>query len=1227
MTWIDDVSALLGPYDTADLLKGLGALQLMPVNAERLFRLEAAAGIVSANPPAATGNRMSSHRWRQWLNQPPFAHAYLVAQEDPAEDVLCKEILFFGGSYRVMPGLVTDGAEIVKHLCTAIYFVNPRSWEPEYSKASHDLILATLRLSNWIAQTSGIERGALSTSTTREVKVPSAAEFNALKEAVVVTPPQLEEILAGLDPQALEPLVIEQGSASISEDVPWESSLYARPIVRLGDDLLVALPCALMAALRHALIVSAKQRGVVEDLGLRLREAVQQETIDSLQLLRCTPLTASLLSPHSDRFEEMLFAFDTDKALRLHLTTDLLGDYEEDEVYGKWSDDSIWTAFEERSLDVERTLFQSERPPNEIFHLLVTQGVGRWTVGGLGERPPPVRSHRLILNATSLRQIAMLESKDPLVLWKFAIASDRIRDIAHVFQTDVLDEFETYRSRHYSYYMSDEEAPTALMIAAGTGAALRERFHEHFDEHGVLTPEGRGIIEVVLAHGTQEVPIYFPPDDLTRPQLRLEVHPPIWVVGPTRRDRADLNRLCTLLTEAIAYWTWQIALHADESLFLGAVGDDRQLRIEFDIEESDAWFAASKPSNEGTIETSSEAGTIRLFFRSDMARMFSRVDNLAERLLVRKILNALKDFHPEESGPDLDGIIDASAPLGRKKHLLLLHADNRPELESGPGLPNDRGIQPPDEAWVLDELGQALRSAGRTTGDIPDSKRGTVLNEAVEFAFQSVVAKGRTLSSRGLLEWLISHNEALLQAQAQRELTIPTRLECYMTITAIEEELLEALPRTTTSAVVNRFLIEYFTSQPPEGLRPISLTAYDSLMAYAEEILTKGMMSDAVRFGMADHKLSILPSGRLGIDRDGNYETGRTKFLPVYARSEIHRSVDAFDRHWKQSGDNMDQPPGVDDLNAATEEEFGLSLTDLLAFLIEVFNEGRELHGQVKKRDQEELLTRLKARLSWSEDKLGRALELFSLGPRPDFLVPPPPFSNSDVYPWRFNRALSYIRRPLLKRHRGDRIEVLWGNRHVFVVSRNLVSLCVGGRLKARSAKMRKFLGNLRNQEGEEFNDAVADIYRQLPGLTVRTRVDKIGRHRITRVSGHDLGDIDVLVADESARVLLLIETKNLSLARTPAEMANELRTTFGTRQTSSTSAERHLERAEWIRDHRQAVLEWMGLDATRWADWETRPVIVVDSETMSPYVTDCPLPVLTVRDISTNPYLAIRGS
>jgi len=236
-------------------------------------------------------------------------------------------------------------------------------------------------------------------------------------------------------------------------------------------------------------------------------------------------------------------------------------------------------------------------------------------------------------------------------------------------------------------------------------------------------------------------------------------------------------------------------------------------------------------------------------------------------------------------------------------------------------------------------------------------------------------------------------------------------------------------------------------------------------------------------------------------------------------------------------------------------------------------------------------------------------IEMLAIRPRDSFLVPG---REVESYPWRFNRELSYVRRPYIIRERGGREELLWGARHLSRWWETMLDLITAGRLKATSPAMKEFITSIRAQESEAFNDAVADRFAQRQGLIVRKQVKKLGKQRIADAQGWELGDIDVLVVHPARRRVLAVEAKDLELARTPCELEYEVKKLF--RPGISASA-RHGRRVQWLRDHVPALCESLGIEQGRGA-WHVSGMIVLSRALLSPYVFAPPMEVVSIADL-----------
>ena len=216
--------------------------------------------------------------------------------------------------------------------------------------------------------------------------------------------------------------------------------------------------------------------------------------------------------------------------------------------------------------------------------------------------------------------------------------------------------------------------------------------------------------------------------------------------------------------------------------------------------------------------------------------------------------------------------------------------------------------------------------------------------------------------------------------------------------------------------------------------------------------------------------------------------------------------------------------------------------------------------------------------------------------------------------PWRFNRALSYIRRPFLCRDLDDSREILWGIRNCIDAGLYLTDLCINGRLKANSQEMKKLHSELSKVRGKEFNIRIGKLLERNPDLCLIYPIKKFGDRRMVDSEGKDLGDIDVLAINKKTKKLKIIECKDLALARTPYEMGNELKNIFEGSDNEKSIIKKHSRRCDWVKRNLGSVLKYLELDEK--ANWKIEPIIIVDQELFTPYLRKSPIKVLSFSEL-----------
>ena len=592
----------------------------------------------------------------------------------------------------------------------------------------------------------------------------------------------------------------------------------------------------------------------------------------------------------------------------------------------------------------------------------------------------------------------------------------------------------------------------------------------------------------------------------------------MWVTGQERID-SKLRWVQKDLVEMVAFWMWQFSSLIAPSLS-DLPKDTTMLRIDLLLEEPSLWLKTIQAGSLNDLHapslisaTESTEDGLKVSLHASFLSQIDGPDNQGERKLVRELLLNLGIFlrntyslSAESLTADMiDDTLETLAALGPKKKMVLVTGD--PIFYEGPGdIHPFRRIQEADCQELLDQMGEHLLATHGTRITRNTVERNTLVNDAVSYLYSELQRMVARFHAKDLLTNLLAHNESNVKQRVQLEMTVATRLACFGERDRLVENFSEETHSNDTANLANRFLIEYAAAQQPCGTENVSLEAFDRLLALASEICNLGMLSDLGHFGMVDTEVKLLESGRLEIDNTA-LQSARDSFMSKLTGQRIASSEREFPSHWdsfevgQSAGGGA--PPEIVEFDKAFECEFGLSVTDLIHLLMDIYQLGTKQERSIKELTRNKMTAALSQSLGWQEDKVTLALCLITLGPREEFLKPSDD-SPQEVYPWRFNRSWSFLRRPLLTMGYAEDSAVLWGNRQLISAMRYTVDLCTTGRLKATTGALKRIVGDIRQSKAEEFESGVGRLVGDLTGIPTKVRVRKVGGKKLLE-SGRDL--------------------------------------------------------------------------------------------------------------------------
>ena len=827
----------------------------------------------------------------------------------------------------------------------------------------------------------------------------------------------------------------------------------------------------------------------------------------------------------------------------------------------------------------------------------------------------------MVLSASELRTIALLDSGDPLALWKFGRAAHRVRDFAKVISFNTLDEYAFYRGNFPVYSASHKREQGCLIVPPGAGQWIHRRITERFDPHCVLSYDARTVEEVWNIPGMggsvscSRVPF------LPRFGAPLVVEGslpfPIWIVGPCDVIFDDVHIDPIDVAAIVAFWLWQ-SESLLSPLLLEVASEIKVFFIEILWGSRAEWLSNAEESKSRHLQIGTPlisnmepiTGGIRITLNPNLLILLTGVEDECERRLARELILVIrKEFcrlhpHLEEFHGDtaFELAIDSVAPSGPKRWSIP-YASHAILSLGNLGLPKARPIQEDEENAVHNEISDFLR--GKKGRKSTQKEVRTQVNEAVSVLFCRLKNLIAELDATELLERLVAYQEVQTWELATQTYKAPARLaHCEN-----REDFIEGLAKENAvfdaTSISNRFLIEYVVAQPPSGTQPWSLETYDRLLALTKEIVHLGTVSDYLKHNLAKVNVIKLPTGRLEFPLSG-LETNFHDFTSRVIDNELDSLQDLFQVRIENPANEEsveDDSLGAE-LDQAFAEDFGVTPIELMQLMQQIYGTGNMQMGPVKVEPMGALISSLSKTMEWDEEKVIRGVNFITLGPR-DSYEPQGGESGREVYPWRLNRNLSYMRRPLLLCNSNGNNLCVWGNRHFVNAQLYLRDLLLGGRLREGGSRLEKAMGKFGDLNSRNFEALVWNVVKEKTGFSA------IQNYEV----GNNLGDVDVLALLPAGRLLLAIECKDFVPARSPREIVNQVKKLKKGSESKKPTIDLHLARVRWLEANLGEVLQ-KRFGVTEREGWQVKPALVSSIELAAPYFTDFPFPVWSIETL-----------
>lgn len=1168
---IDD----LAPYDIYDIIARISSLNLMIENQNKSTILDALiAGILSRPREYYNGTaKMSSGKFRNIINRLETMGLKLMV--DPAENAFLERVRYYG-NYWIFPGINYSPGYTLQGFLDVLCLGNLHL-DARFSKKAHQLINFILQVSDITAHILGYGLDTIKHVEQGSVKLPDSKHSDLLKRCVLLHRSFIEELIE--DDDIRQCLFIDFKNGDLSKVIVGDfQDFFAHPFLKVDEENVLMLnPSILVSFAIHHLILLADSFGLksllIDSYNDRIWRYCKRDLLE-LGHKKVFESEYGIELINNQHRKELIMTVGNNKLLFVHFICDAGTDYNSNTMFGRHM---ITTDIPTVR---DRTMYFAEKLPmadeNNIYQLIVLNAFGR-TIGCAITKEES--RYSISLSPYELHCISVNEHHRDEFIPRYINAKKALTQTLPPMMVSELNSIEIYTSNDYSFYLSDDFDPSVMAAFFGPGDSLDYviRAVKKEDRHLISSYDGVHLSDIVLNDPIRH--IYFTKgSDTTPPTLVVKFnHVNIWLTTEGLTSREQANTLYSII-DTISYWLAEAKEIVNWMTFRT---DAARIHIGL-CDPIDSYYNIIEDRGDflSGIKYTYSGNTLNMMWHATSYQLLGERSNNTEKSLLRSILQEFAKLNQTEV--DLRNL-DALFANPLKKKVYEINAANTPYMIPTAGdVPT---ISAEEEHQLLNEIGSYFLSLPEYDyGRVPDEKRVNLTNQVVSYLYSLLQTEIASLNPAGVFEKVYYDLETVMHSIMLAHSRYAYDIACYP---ENRERFIEKYNEANKSSVALKFLAEYLAAVPPTGKDFLGTMQYDRILAICSMIVDWAYKNDLFFYNIFNTPIEFLKSGRIGMKQiEGDYLTqinaaARARHMESLSdpRISIYSPVKPFD----------DFKDLIDD---AFSDEYGFTFQQFASCIVAIADYGDTMRGEVKRVKKDMLVADVAKNSQLSATSINAILDLISLRNRDDFLIPPKPFRKEDVYPWRFNRELSFTRRPIIQYND----ELIWGNRQLHHMLRYTIDLIMEGKYKARKPKLRKLIGKLSDIRGNEFNAVFYQKLNAIEGLIVRERLSKINGKKISDINGNVLGDIDVFYIVPDKRKIVVGEVKDFSFAKNPYEMDQEYKRIFvdGEKPCYMT---RHKKRVAWVQDHIEDVKSHFGLSEGKWA---VVPVMFVSQDIVS---------------------------
>lgn len=1136
-----DATSFFNKYDNSDLLKTIALLSVLPENHGKNIRLEEITkqAIQSNN---GKNELVKLRRLKNYLRD-KFPHNHM---EDPPENLFTENIMTIAGNMTVFPGLSEGQMYSLQQFINILG--NERSkLNSTFKNEALASTLLLLAISNFVANSLGYDRNMLSDpADDNQIFFPPDEFIQSNKEWLSLSKSELKILATSVKTNisSINDFLLDLSDGVIASNDPNSNPIIFKPIIELDNEYIIVSPVNIVFACVNNILRKALEYEVFDDFiniyakSSWMHTRYMLKDFDYVQLEFEFPLTD--LPIH-----EGVFIFDTDKVSYVLFVYDDGEGYNPESPltpkYYNFSDE-----LDKRKKAILDKL-KVDFPDYKYFNLDIVNVLNRRV--SMLSSTKYMEWDTLNVNTSDVVTLYKNAKCDNLTLFNY---SNAISD-SPVMTPYFLDNLSYFIENDESFYTSDKGVD-GISVMVGNALNLKYESINKQDEHLAtfkeeknirLIPVTREKLPAILPiYSTRRIPSY------TFMVTTYVLDKNIWVkpIDSFIEPENEKQKFDTEICIAIAYWINEMSEGLSREI---SVNNTPPILINvstIDATDSVSVFKGldQDRSIEDEVPVSVDANNVHIDLNEYFLYTLHRNDNIGERILMKKVLLGLNDIlinHDEDYVLDKEGInslLDFYIPVGSKKKLLLQIADFDIR-KSAHNVYKLRELVPFEINRQIDHLGKILTSTPYQPKELKKKKdKNQLLRSVVDHFYAELRSLLSLYDFKDMLPKLLYEYESSVQKREFIKFEGTPKIECFKNYYDIHSIVSVEKKKNAQHSLSLRCLIEHIIAEPPKGKNKLEMSGFDKALAYMYNIINWGTINDQIYLDIADLGISLLPSGRIGTDKTFQ-NTIIDSFHEKKFQENIHDAKEYFQRSFLAIDREITGTDSENELEDIFTDEFGVSYNQFADIVeVSVFM-AYDLDGSIYKNKKGSFINEIYGKTGIESDVVVTLISKFSLFNRGKVHnVKDYGYKSFEFFPWRYNRALSYLNKPFILTKEEEIEYVSFGARALMDFWFHILHLIYSGKLRATSSSMKSFLSKGNNKKGKSFNNKVYDLLsNELKPAIVYREVGVSPKSKLYNDS--DLGDIDVLVIDDTKKTIIAIENKNINFAKTPYEMNQEL--------------------------------------------------------------------------------------